>query len=215
MEMRKAFTSIAKAIIPSRVVRQRLNRNGRGSVLLTFDDGPDPDVTPRVLDLLDRWNAKAIFFIPGTRVKRAPHLLGEILERGHQLGNHTFSHVSKTSICNYGREIGRCQQLLHDMTGQCPRYFRPPKGKLTLPLFVAAKCYKLNIVHWSFDTGEYSCLRDAKPVQLAENLARNIKDREIVMSHDDTEKTPEMLKIALPQLVERGFDLTKGVDCLE
>jgi len=215
MALKRTVISIAKSIIPRQVLRQRLNRTGRGAVLLTFDDGPSPEVTPRVLDLLDRWNARAVFFIPGIHAARAPHILEEILKRGHRLGNHTYSHLLKASVRQYVDDVQRCQRLLYDVTGHRPCYFRPPRGHLTLASFCAAKCCRLVIVRWSFDSGEYSYLRDATPEQLAENLIANVKDRAIVLSHDNTEKTAEMLAIALPQLVARGLDLTKGVDCLD
>ncbi len=204
MAIKRAIISSAKSIIPPQIVRQRLNKNGRGSVLLTFDDGPSPDVTPRVLDLLDRWKARAIFFIPGGAVAQAPDLLSEILGRGHQLGNHTFSHLFKSSFREYIDDIDRCQQLLHGLTGQSPCYFRPPYGNLTLPIFCAAKYFRLSVVLWSFDAGESSYLRDATPEQLAENLITNVKDRAIVLCHDDTEKTAQMLEIVLPRLAARS-----------
>jgi peptidoglycan-N-acetylglucosamine deacetylase len=215
MALERTFISIAKSCIPRQVLRQRLNRKGRGAVLLTFDDGPHPDATPRVLDLLDRWNARAVFFIPGTRVAEAPHLLSEILKRGHRLGNHTFSHRVKVDYRAYVDDIQRCQQLLYDMTGQYPRYFRPPKGHLTLASYFAIKYCRLVIVRWSFDTGEHSNLRTATPEQRAACLLAHVQDRAIVLSHDDTEDTPQMLELALPRLVERGFDLATGVDCLD
>jgi peptidoglycan-N-acetylglucosamine deacetylase len=215
MALKRTVTTIAKSFIPQQVMRQRLNSKGRGAVLLTFDDGPHPDVTPRVLDLLDRWNAKAVFFIPGLHVAQAPHLLGEILQRGHRLGNHTFSHLLQGSFRRYANDIERCQQLLYVATGQYPCHFRPPRGLLTMSNFLAAKYCRLKIVRWSCDSGEYSFLRAATPQQLAENLIAQVTDRAIVLSHDNTEKTPAMLEIALPRLVARGFDLAKGVDCLD
>ncbi|WP_169978986.1 polysaccharide deacetylase family protein [Tautonia rosea] len=210
----KALKAIAKSIMPPQLVRQKLNRRGRGAALLTFDDGPCPHITPQVLDLLDRWNARGVFFVPGDRVPRAPNLLVEILKRGHRLGNHTYSHNVKSSFQGCVEEIERCQQTIFEVTGSRPDYFRPPQGKLTIPLLVAVMHCKLRTIRWTLDTGEYSYLRDASPEQLAKNLVTKVRERTIILSHDDAEQTPEMLRIALPQLVERGFDLTIGVECL-
>lgn len=209
--LRKVVTRLGKACLPATLVRQRLKRGATGKMLLTFDDGPCPDVTPRVLDLLERWNAKAVFFVPGNRVERAPHLLREILDRGHAIGNHTFRHEVLTTFRDYVEDIGRCQDLLRRETGQLPRYFRPPFGKLTLRILGAARMHRLATVRWSFDTGERSYLRTATPSRLADNLVANAVERSIVLAHDDTAKTVETLELALPQLSARGFDLAGGI----
>ena len=81
-----------KALIPRAANVRRLRRRAGNAVLLTFDDGPDPEVTPGVLERLDAYGAKAVFFVVGRRVKRAPHLLMRMAERGHLIGNHSHLH---------------------------------------------------------------------------------------------------------------------------
>jgi peptidoglycan/xylan/chitin deacetylase (PgdA/CDA1 family) len=215
MALRGALVSAAKLAIPHRILRQQLNRRGRGSVLLTFDDGPSVEATPRVLDVLDRWNARALFFVVGVRVRGVPHILPDIVKRGHRLGNHTFSHLLKGNIREYVNEIELCQQLVYDLTGHAPSYFRPPRGRVSVSGLCAAKYSGLVTVRWSFDCGEYSYLRSATPEQIADNMTRNVHDRAIVLSHDDNSRTAEMLALALPRLVEKGFDLNSGLDYLD
>jgi peptidoglycan/xylan/chitin deacetylase (PgdA/CDA1 family) len=103
----------------------------RGEVCLTFDDGPDPEITPRVLDRLDEARARATFFCIGRRVAALPGLTAEIVRRGHRVENHTWSHGNGFA-CSLPpvlrREIGRAQEAVAAATGRPPRYFRAPAG---------------------------------------------------------------------------------------
>lgn len=210
----RLVSAIAKSIIPARLVRHRLNRSAGRAVLLTFDDGPWPGTTPQVLDVLDRWQARAVFFVVGARASLAPDLLLEIIKRGHRIGNHTFSHSVMPSFRGCVAEISRCQETIGQITGCRPDLFRPPRGVLTLPLLRAAMHCKLRTIRWSLDSGEYSYLRYATPEERAEALVARTTARAIILSHDDAIQTPEMLAMALPQLVSRGFDLRSGVELL-
>ena len=122
---------LVKRAIPGWILRQRLTHRRRGAVLLTFDDGPCPNATPRGHDSLDRGNVKAVFFIPGVGAAQTPQLFGKILTRGHRLGNHTFSHSSQGKFSEQLADIRRCQDLLYAHTGHRPCCFRPPRGRLT------------------------------------------------------------------------------------
>ncbi len=209
--------SAVKSLIPQRLISQKLNAKGKGAILLTFDDGPDPDVTPHLLDLLQKYDARAMFFIPGSRIERAPSLLKEILRKGHVLGNHTDSHagVAGLSFRQYRDEILNCQKKIFAITGESPRYFRPPEGIITLPMIYAAKSTQLKIVRWSVETGEYSYMTESEPDVLASNLIQIIESRSIVLSHDDNKKIPQLYEIVLPKLKEMGFNLHKGLDYLD
>lgn len=100
-------------------------------VALTFDDGPDPEVTPRVLDLLDRAGARGTFFCIGRRVEAHPDLAAEIVRRGHQIENHTWSHPNAFACyppAAQRREILRAQEVIGQATGRAPVLFRAPAG---------------------------------------------------------------------------------------
>ena len=104
---------------------------GLRTVALTFDDGPDPEVTPRVLDVLERHGARASFFCVGARVAAYPELTAEIARRGHRVENHTHRHLNRFSVLGPGtqaREIDRAQETIAAATGRTPRLFRPPGG---------------------------------------------------------------------------------------
>ena len=125
---------------------------------LTFDDGPHPEHTPRLLDALAEADARATFFVIGEKARRYPHLLRRIVGAGHELGNHTYSHgePKKTSAKRFLNEIRRTRRLLQDLVGCDTRLVRPPKGELT-----PAKCLGLwqrgeTIVLWNVDPRDYA-----------------------------------------------------------
>lgn len=97
---------------------------------ITFDDGPNPAITPKLLDLLDRYHAKATFFLVGKYVRESPALAKETAARGHLLGNHTDTHPN-LFFCGPGEthtELLRCSEAIHTATWEQPRWFRPPFG---------------------------------------------------------------------------------------
>lgn len=156
----------------------------RAEVALTFDDGPDPEVTPRVLDMLDEAGVKATFFLIGERAARHPALAREIVRRGHAAENH--SHRHSTAFGWYGlgrarREIDAAQGAIADATGVAPVYFRAPFG-IRNPLLdpALARC-GLRYVSWTrrgFDT----VARD--PHRVLDRLTRNLAAGDILLLHD-------------------------------
>lgn len=206
--------SSMKQLVPSFVVRRKLGL--RSAILFTFDDGPHPEFTRKVLDLLDDYAARSVFFIPGTRIARAPDLLREIVRRGHALGNHGYSHKSADAL-SYRQllaDIQKCQQLIFEHSGTWTTLYRPPRGVVTPALIAAAWRSGHCIVHWSLDSGEYSTYKGAAADPIAASFMQKVHERAIVLSHDDLHTTPEYLKLVLPQLKERGFDLSVGLTSL-
>ncbi|MCI5207714.1 MAG: polysaccharide deacetylase family protein [Candidatus Electrothrix sp. ATG2] len=200
-----------KHLVPPSIVRQKLSV--KGCILFTFDDGPDPEITPRVLDVLDEYGARGLFFIPGIRINRAPGLLKEILERKHGIGNHSLTHVANNSLSfkELIHEIDRCRDKIFSLTGITTKIYRPPMGITTPSLILASRYCKHRIMRWSLDVGEYGYMENATPAELAENFLNCVHDRAIVVSHDDKETTPEFLKLVLPKMIDSGFDLKTGL----
>src|SRR5205085_11172613 len=117
-------------------------------IALTFDDGPDPEWTPRILETLARRDVPATFFVVGERAKRAPDVVRTIAAAGHDLGNHSWSHPNLW-FCTPSRtaaEIDPTQDLLADLTGTAPRYFRPPWGIVNMPMFAMLRRRRLECV---------------------------------------------------------------------
>lgn len=162
---------------------------------LTFDDGPDPEVTPWVLDTLARSKAKATFFCTGRNAEANPALMDRLRREGHSVGNHTWDHPDgwRTPTASYLRNVLRCQRS----TGT--RLFRPPYGRIT-PRQARALRSRFEIVMWEvlsadFDTaiGGERCLR---------NVLRHARPGSIIVFHDSPKAWPR-LRHALPLALER------------
>ena len=165
-------------------VRSSATAAAAGAVALTFDDGPDPEVTPMVLDLLEARGATATFFCIGENAARHRSLTAEIAARGHRLENHSYSHRNGFFFhlpATLDREIGRCQEELERASGRPPAFFRAPAGIRSPLLERALTRARLRLVSWTrrgFDTVS----GDAAVV--ASRLTRNLAAGDIVLLHD-------------------------------
>jgi peptidoglycan/xylan/chitin deacetylase (PgdA/CDA1 family) len=125
---------------------------GGAELALTFDDGPDPDHTPKVLDVLERHGHRATFFVIGNRAAAHPALLEDIVRRGHSLGNHSYAHARATATFGVPRlvaDLERAQATLAAAQGRAPRWFRPPAGVLSPRVTAAAQKTGLELVGWT------------------------------------------------------------------
>jgi len=155
-----------------------------GEVALTFDDGPHPDVTPAVLDLLDRRRARATFFCVGGKVAAHPDLAGEVHRRGHRVENHTYGHPHGFGF--YGplameREIRAAQDAIAAATGRAPRLFRAPVGIRNPWLDCVLARLDLRLVSWT-RRGLDTVHADASSV--AARLLRGLAPGDILLLHD-------------------------------
>jgi peptidoglycan-N-acetylglucosamine deacetylase len=178
----------------------------RGAVAVTIDDGPDPEVTPRVLDLLDEHGAKASFFCIGERVSRYPALARETARRGHAIENHSQHHLNYFSLLGprgMAREIERAQEQIGSVTGQLPRFFRAPAGLRNPFLDPVLARRDLQLASWTrrgFDTLN----REAGTV--LRSLTRGIGGGDILLLHDGhagrtASGSPLVLEV-LPRLLQ-------------
>ncbi|MBD5297128.1 MAG: polysaccharide deacetylase family protein [Bacteroides sp.] len=172
----------------------RLKRKGRRIVYLTFDDGPIPEVTPWVLDLLDSYGVKATFFLVGDNVSRNPELLEEIRRRGHSWGNHTMHHLQgmKVTSLRYMRDLTEADRLIDSPL------FRPPHGLLRWSQAAAIKAH-YNIIMYDLVTRDYS--RKLSPEQVLDNVKRFARNGSIIVFHDSL-KAEKNLRYALPRAIE-------------
>ena len=189
-----------------------LPRTGRDAVLLTFDDGPHPEGTPAVLEVLRRYHARAVFFVVGSRVSRAPELLKRIVDDGHVLGNHSFAHPldRQLGLFEYRRDLERCQSIVEQLTGTRPTLFRPPLGHLSAASVIMPRLMGLRPVLWSLDSEDWQLKSPSDVAPAAQRLLAALSGRrlhDIVLLHDEQVRTAALLEIALPALVSRGVDL--------
>jgi peptidoglycan/xylan/chitin deacetylase (PgdA/CDA1 family) len=175
-----------------------------GKVALTFDDGPDPAHTPRVLDLLEADGHRATFFVIGARADEHPALIAEIVRRGHALGNHSYAHARLSAALPVARltdDLERAQATLTRAQGRAPRWFRPPAGVLSPRVTEAARRAGLELVGWT------ATARDgiATPVERAlARLTRAVRPGAILVLHDAAERRdrPPIVADVLPRLLE-------------
>lgn len=172
----------------------RIKHRGRKVVYLTFDDGPVPEVTPQVLDLLDHYGVKATFFLVGDNVRRSPELFEEIKRRGHAWGNHTMHHLQgiKVPTFHYMRDITEANLLIGSPL------FRPPHGLLRWTQAAAIKTH-YNIVMYDLVTRDYS--KKLTGEQVLDNVRRYARNGSIIVFHDSLKAQKNML-YALPRAIE-------------
>jgi peptidoglycan/xylan/chitin deacetylase (PgdA/CDA1 family) len=170
---------------------------------LTFDDGPSED-TERVLDVLDRLAVRAAFFMVGKHVERLPRVARQVAERGHEIGNHSYSHP--IYLYRGGREtrrqLERAQAVIEDATGFRPRLARPPCGVRTPAYFTAARALGLRTVQW--DVAGFDWTRRRAP-EIAREVLRGARAGSIILLHDgDSEGKRDRRETvgALPFIVE-------------
>lgn len=163
-------------------------------IYLTFDDGPVPEVTPRVLDLLDKFNLKATFFCVGENVQKYPELYAELIRRGHKTGNHTFNHMKGFSVSSeeYCANVEKASQYI-DST-----LFRPPYGQIKRSQRKKLQS-QYNIVMWDLITHDYNQKLDKESI--FNNVKRYSRNGSIVVFHDSIKAKNNMLYV-LPLAIE-------------
>lgn len=187
-------------------------RTTEPEVWITIDDGPSPEHTPKILNLLESFNARATFFVIGTRAEKYPHLITEILSRGHEIANHTFTHPSgmfwAAGPSRIASEIDLCAELLRSGPDRPARLFRAPAGLKNLFVHPELRRRELALIGWSargFDTVR----RD--PALVAERVLRATKPGGILLLHEghrtatDPNFNPRCLELTLSGLAERGY----------
>jgi len=164
-------------------------------IYLTFDDGPIPEVTPWILDVLNDLNVKATFFCVGENVQKNPAILQRLLREGHAVGNHTMNHLKgwDTALETYLANVENCQRLLQTTL------FRPPYGRAKKSQLKVLKEH-YEIIMWDVLTGDY----DARisPEQCLKNAVKYTKNGSIIVFHDNV-KSFTNVQYALPRMIER------------
>lgn len=127
------------------------------NVSFTFDDGPHPEYTPQLLDILKQYHQRGTFFVIGEKAQQYPELIARIINEGHEIGNHTFTHSepSQSSARHFLNEIKQTDQLLIQITGNAPDLVRPPKGKLTVAKMLGLWFQRRTVVLWDTDPRDY------------------------------------------------------------
>lgn len=171
-------------------------------VALTFDDGPHPRNTEKVLMLLDQYDAKATFFMLGSNVEYYPDIVKKMTEKGHELGNHTWSHPDLTALGSNGvmQEVQDTNEIIEKTTGKEPTVFRPPYGATNDQVEAAVK---MTPVLWSVDTMDW---KSRDPNAILQIVKGNVEDGSIILLHDIHDSTVDALEPILKYLDEEGYN---------
>ena len=199
------------------VIYRSTAKTERLRVALTFDDGPHPKYTPQILDILKSYGISATFFAVGENAELYPALIRRISAEGHEIGNHTYhhDHVGEMSIEALREDISSCNQALARVSGQKPRFFRPPEGVCNQDVKEICGALDMTIVMWSVDTRDWAHTPIA---EICRNVRENTKNGSIILMHDFIGKkspTPEALRRIIPMLLELGFEFVTVSQLLE
>ena len=175
-----------------------------GGCALTFDDGPNGKFTPQVLDLLASLGVSASFFLVGQAVLRNPAIARRIVEEGHAVGSHTFSHreFPGLSAQELADELYQGQAAIRDVVGIDTAIVRPPRGRVDIKSMWRAKRLGFRIVHWSKTYSDYQ--QDGREPLVARMRSRGLEAGDIVLLHDNNPYTIEALGDALPEWLAEG-----------
>lgn len=166
---------------------------GKRQVYLTFDDGPCPETTPQLLDILDRNGIKATFFCVGDNVRKYPELFAELIRRGHRVGNHTMHHLKgfRTACQTYVADVEMADSLIGS------RLLRPPYGRIRLSQLRRLRS-KYTIVFWDVITRDYN--RELSPEFVCGVVRRYARNGSVIVFHDSLKASKNMLAAIQPSI---------------
>ena len=171
------------------------------NIALTFDDGPDPDYTVRILDILEKHKAKATFFMVGKRVHTYPEIAKKVAKAGHEIGNHTWNHPSLTKVddTTLYNEVRSTSDIIEGVTGQLATVFRPPYGDVDDRV---RESTKLPVVLWSVDTLDWE---HHDPEILLAHIEKDVRPGSVILMHDIHESTADGLEAVLKYLQSQNY----------
>ncbi|RNA69415.1 polysaccharide deacetylase family protein [Alteribacter keqinensis] len=181
-------------------------------VALTFDDGPDPDFSPLVLDVLKEYNVPATFFLMGVRSGVYPDLVRRMAEEGHEIGNHTYWHpdlVEEGDVDILVDEVNRTEDVLEDILGFRTSLFRAPYGFLYRELVEELVDLNYSVIAWDVDSLDWQMITEE---EIAENVLSQVEPGSIILMHDgggpgaDRTETVDSLRIIIPELLAQGYE---------
>ncbi len=208
---RQGMKTMMSAVLP----RERWLTRGPDTatgIALTFDDGPHPEYTPRLLDELQKFQIRATFFVVGEAVERFPRLAKRIIAEGHTLGGHTYTHSepTETSARKLMDEVRRSLDLIEDLTLQRLSLFRPPKGKLSLAKTIGMWKLQQTIVLWNCDPRDYR----ADAVQGIQPWVQDYRPErgDIVLLHDTHPHCIAAIEPIVQRVADQGLGDFQTID---
>lgn len=203
------FLVWASADIGSNIYLKALCRGDKRSkvVSLTFDDGPDEYMTPIVLDVLKKYQVKATFFLVGTKVEKHPEIVRRMVEEGHRLANHTYSHKGDfplSCFTDVTKEILRCNESIYRAANVRPVWFRPPFGVTNPIIGKAIRRLGFQTIGWSIRSFDTVAGRSREKVGC--RIIDQLHPGAVVLLHDRCEKADELLEKVIVETLKRGYE---------
>lgn len=198
------------SLFPEHLLMTRAKRDA--ICYLSFDDGPEPEHTPKLLDVLARHGVKASFFLVGEKIEQYPEIVQRIVGEGHMIGNHSYSHWSfrNMNLRKQLDEVYRTDALLRLFDDRPHHRMRPPHGYIGAQLLMHFARRRRSFVYWSYDSLDYQ----DKPIEWLIDRLRNDPPAagDIVLMHDDSDKAADALDALLPEWLASGmrFDALPG-----
>ncbi|MDF9841124.1 MULTISPECIES: polysaccharide deacetylase family protein [unclassified Paenibacillus] len=179
-------------------------------IALTFDDVPDPRFTPQLLDVLNKYQVKATFFVVGSRAEKHPELVSRIIREGHVIGNHSYNHpeFGKLGMNEFRTQIIRTENIISALAGYKPRLIRPPYGDISEPQLKWAKARGYKLVNWNVDSLDW---RGLSKSQVRNNIVAHAGKGAIILQHGGGGKGSNLQGTiqALPEVItimrKRGY----------
>ena len=190
---------------------------GQGDrIALTFDDGPHPEYTAEILDILAEYGIHATFFVIGSNVDQYPELLERELSEGHEIGNHTQTHpLRNITRERLEEEISACEATIGEWIDCRPRLFRPPGGIISQTMMTLAQDHRYRVILWSIDTRDWS---HPSVELITKTVLEEVGAGDIILMHDGIEHnspTPTALRRLIPELLARGYRFVTVSELLE
>lgn len=182
-------------------------------IAITFDDGPHPKFTPKVLELLKKHNAKATFFLIGKNAKQYPEIVKKIIEDGHTIGNHTFNHSTNFGFLNTKQvidELNQTDTIIASITNKKLHLFRPPFGVTNPSIAKAVKRTEHQVIGWNNRSLDTKLKQESK---IFNRITRKLQKGDIILLHDTTQRTINVLEQLL-QFTEKQNYTSVTVDRL-
>ncbi|KAF1298672.1 hypothetical protein BAU15_11135 [Enterococcus sp. JM4C] len=198
------WAEFAYYLNPKTVSINYFPKSSNKQVALTFDDGPLPGTTKKLLTILKEEQVPATFFVLGSQAQLYPEVLQEIISDGHVIGNHSFDHKNLTELTADAvkLEMQETDKVVYNATGQLPRYIRPPYGAMKESI---AKTLDQPLIHWNIDTEDW---KKGKAETIVDTINNQLEDHSVILLHDIHETSVDAVQPLIHSLKEQGYEFT-------
>ena len=185
------------------------HENGEMKIALTFDDGPHPILTPKILDILERYQVKATFFLVGNYMEKCPEIVKRMVEEGHIVGNHTYHHKDMATLIDkesFLKELTDLEKYYKNITGsEMPKFYRPPQGKYTEQQLTWAKEEGYKTCFWSLAYVDWDEKKQPTREEAMEKLKQRIHPGSIILLHSTSSTNAEILDDIIIEWKNMGY----------